>query len=203
MGALITLLCAAFVVLLIFEAVRAKKARDRLRNESETVAVGRNTKHTKVWLALSVVWVVLSVINIIDCTSEIGKIESGYYDSAYRINTDSTAETSELREKLSAKPRSKRYLYILMTVTWSITAAVSAAELKKGKYSYIAESGVYFPGSFLPADRFSYAVKKGKLYLYRKKYKKPIEYTVIGEKERLTKMLEAAYTPYHEKYDYD
>ena len=201
MGALMTLLCAAFAVLLIFEAVRAKKARDRLRNESETVAVGRNTKPTKVWLALSAVWVVLSVINIIDCTSEIGKIESGYYDSAYRINTDSTAETSELREKLSAKPRSKRYLYILMTVTWSITGAVSAAELKKGKYSYIAESGVYFPGRFLPAENFSYAVKKGTLYLYRKKYKKPIEYTVIGEKERLTKMLEAAYTPYHEKYD--
>ena len=203
MVALMTLLCAAFGILLIFEAVRAKKARGSLRNESETVAVGRNTKPTKVWLVLSVIWVILSVINIIDCTSEIGKIESGYYDSAYRINTDSAAETSELRGKLSAKPRSKRYLSMLMTVTWGITAAVSAAELKKGKYSYIAESGVYFPGSFLPADNFSYAVKKGTLYLYRKKYKKPIEYTIIGEKDRLTRLLEAAYTPYYEKYDYD
>ncbi|MBR1723985.1 MAG: hypothetical protein IJ723_03070, partial [Ruminococcus sp.] len=107
---------------------------------------------------ISACWIVISAGHIYDCNKEIEKINSGYWDNAYRFVNEYGADTAELRAELLEKPTGQKQWYTLLIFIWSCTLALNAIELKAGRYAYITKNGVYFYDMFMPAKKLRWRI---------------------------------------------
>ena len=185
--------------------IRTARNRMRCNKEPERIKVGRSTKNAKWWIVISACWIAISAWNIYDYSKEIEKINSGYWDYAYRSVHGDGEDTAELRAELLEKPTEQKHWYTLVIFVWSCTLVLNAIELKIGRYAYITENGVYFSGTFIPAKKLRWRITddyaQGRtLELFHGKSETPMQYRIISEEQQLAEMLGSAYRP-HKKYN--
>ena len=194
LGIFETAFVAFVAVVFIVAEVNTVIMRRRLGREPEKIAVGRKPRGIVICqLVCGLLLLVMSVWSVYDDNAKIEQINSGYYDEAYRIRTDSGADTETLRAELLKKPLKQRSVHKVSLIVWSVLTILSVQELIEGRRSYITAKGVYTRDSFLPVSELSYHMYGETLELYRERYTAPIRYSIIGEKERLLDMLAENY----------
>ena len=192
----LTVFAVLFAVFMIYSVIRSVLVHKRLKSEPVSIDVGRSMKTAKIWIILSAVWVLISVMRICDSSAEIKKINSGYFDEAYHINTDSSADTDTLRADLRRKPEEKKMFAEVLLFCWSCSLILNIKELAADRKAHITAKGVYFADSFTPAEKYSWLLDGETLKLYCGGRSTPAEYSVTGEKGRLRELLAENYRQY-------
>lgn len=201
----IAVLWVLFTASITWGVISTVRNRMRIKRESERIKVERSTNYVKWWIVISACWIVISAWNIYDYNKEIEKINSGYWDYAYRSVHGDGEDTAELRAELLEKPTGMKQWYTLVIFVWSCTLVLNAIELKIGRYAYITENGVYFSSTFIPAKKLRWRITndhaQGRtLELFRGKSETPMQYRIISEEQQLAEMLGSAYRS-HKKYN--
>ena len=201
----IAVLWVLFTAFITWGVISTVRNRMRIKRESERIKVERSTKYVKWWIVISACWIVISAWNIYDYSKEIEKINSGYWDYAYRSVHGDGEDTAELRAELLEKPTGMKQWYTLVIFAWSCKLVLSVIELKIGSYAFITENGVYFSDVFIPAKKLRWRITddhaQGRtLELFRGKSETPMQYRIISEEQQLAEMLGSAYRP-HKKYN--
>lgn len=180
------------ILLLISLFYRWIKNSAKLKKEKDCIRIKKSLFINWFMLAAACLSIVFLGCEIHDSSVRIRQINDGYYDDIMEQDEEQITANRDILLKNESR---KKMASGLLIGIWSIDFIIYLLDLIIWRYGYVSANGVYYSGTFLPAEKTSYLIGGNKLRFYRKRSIASPEYTVIENHKQLESMLSEHYQP--------